>query len=413
MAHVPYSHGLLVRNAGQIVTGQGPALRGPALRQVRVYENAWLYAENESIVAVGDPRSVESCVRGAPVELDADGKAVIPGFVDCHTHAVFAGSRIDEFVQRIAGATYSEIAAKGGGILSTVKATRQAGKADLKTLARARLQAALEQGTTTMEIKSGYGLDLDHELKMLDVVAELGKEQPVELVPTFLGAHAVPPERTLPEYLRALLDMLPTVAPKAKFCDVFCDVSYFPVRESRALLEKATACGLGLHLHAGQFAADGGVGLAVELGAKAVAHVDHFTEAELAALGQSRTAAVLLPGVSLFGATPWPAARRLIDAGAIVALASNFNPGSCPGLSMPLVVGLACMQMRMDPAEALNAATINAAYALGLEKVGSLEPGGQADLLILDVPDYRGVPYHFGVNPVRTVVKKGRVAWKK
>lgn len=407
------ANGLLIRNAAQIVTGSGTGLRGAALKNVQVHGNACLYAENGAVVAIGDPNAVEAVVQGKPAELDAAGKTVIPGFVDPHTHAVFAGSRVDEFVQKIEGVTYAEIAARGGGILSTMNATRGASKSDLKELTRARLRTALEHGTTTMEIKSGYGLDLENELKMLEVIDELRAEQPIELVPTFLGAHAVPPETTRAKYLERLLEMLPAVAMKARFCDAFCDAAYFPVPETRALLQKAKEHHLGLQLHAGQFARDGGVALGVELGARAIAHLDHVTDAEVAALAASPTAAVLLPGVSLFGGTPFPLARRIVDAGIITALATNFNPGSCPSLSMPMMVGLACMQMRMSPAEALNAATINAAYALGLEGLGSIETGRQADLAILDLPDYRMLPYHFGMNPVRAVIKKGRIVWQR
>ena len=410
---LPTPNGLLIRNAAQIVTGQGTGLRGPSLKQIQVHANACLYAEQGAIVAIGDPNAVEACVQGKPVEIDASGRTVIPGFVDPHTHAVFAGSRVDEFVQKIDGATYAEIAARGGGILSTVTATRGATRAQLKELTRARLRTALEHGTTTMEIKSGYGLDLENELKMLEVIEELRAEQPIELVATFLGAHAVPAGSDRADYLRRVVAMLPSVAMKAKFCDVFCDASYFPVAESREVLSRAKEHGLGLQLHAGQFARDGGVGLGVDLGARAIAHLDHASDEEIAALAKSPTAAILLPGVSLFGGTPFPPARKLVDAGAVVALASNFNPGSCPSLSMPMMVGLACMQMKLSPAEALNAATINAAYALGLENVGAIETGRPADLAILDLPDYRMVPYHFGMNPVVAVIKKGRLVWQR
>jgi imidazolonepropionase len=413
MTPSPPADGLLIRNAAQIVTGHGTGLRGPALKQVHVHPNACLYAENGAIVALGDPNAVEACVQGKPVEVDASGRTVIPGFVDPHTHAVFAGSRVDEFVQKIDGATYAEIAARGGGILSTVLATRGATKAQLKELTRSRLRTALEHGTTTMEIKSGYGLDLENELKMLEVIEELRAEQPIELVATFLGAHAVPAGSGRAEYVNRLIEMLPSVALKAKFCDAFCDAAYFPVAESRAILQKAKEHGLGVQLHAGQFTRDGGVALGVALGARGIAHLDHAGEDEIAALSASPSAAILLPGVSLFGGTPFPPARKLADAGAIVALASNFNPGSCPSLSMPMMVGLACMQMKMSPAEALNAATINSAYALGLENVGSIETGRPADLAILDVPDYRMMPYHFGMNPVVAVIKKGRLVWRR
>jgi imidazolonepropionase len=410
---MPASNGLLVRNAAQIVTGSRAPLRGRDLQNVQIHANAALYAENGTIVALGDPATVEACVQGTPQDVDASGKTVIPGFVDPHTHAVFAGSRVDEFIRKIEGATYAEIAAQGGGILSTVKATRAAGKEELKALTRARLRTALEHGTTTMEIKSGYGLDAPTESKMLDVISDLGAEQSIELVPTFLGAHAFPPERQRSEYLLDLIRMLPDAARKARFCDVFCDASYFTPEEAKLLLQTAKEKGLLPQLHAGQFAADGGVRLGIEMGASALAHLDFITDAEIDALAASPTAAVLLPGVSLFGGTPFPRARKIIGAGGIVALASNFNPGSCPSLSMPLMVGLACMQMKMTPAEALNAATVNAAYALGLESVGSLEPGRQADLAILDLPDYRLLPYHFGMNPVVAVIKKGRLAWRR
>jgi imidazolonepropionase len=223
----------------------------------------------------------------------------------------------------------------------------------------------------------------------------------------------VPPECSRAEYLSRLLELLPEMKFNARFCDVFCDPNYFPLAESRTLLERAKALGFGLHLHAGQFWEDGGVDLGIELGARAMGHLDHISKEESARLGTSPTAAVLLPGVTLFGHSSWPTARRMIDDGVIVAVASNFNPGSCPSLSMPLMIGLACMGMHLSPAEALNAATINAAYALDLKNVGSLELGRQADAVILDHPDYRMIPYYFGVNPVSAVVKKGRIAWQR
>jgi imidazolonepropionase len=409
---MPAANGLLIRNAAQIVTCPSTPARGDALGDVQIHSDGWLFVENGVIDAVGDRAAVESRVKGSPQEIDASGKTVVAGFIDPHTHAVFAGSRVDEFVRKIGGATYAEIAAKGGGILSTVKATRAASKAELKELTRARLKTALQHGTTTMEIKSGYGLDLENEVKMLDVIAELGAEQPVELIPTFLGAHAVPPECGRTEYLSKVMKMLEVASGKAKFFDAFCDAAYFPPAEIRDVLLRASDYGLGIHLHAGQFAADGGVRLGIQF-ARAVAHLDFITDAEIADLAKGNAAAVLLPGVSLFGRTPWPPARKLIDAGAVVALATNFNPGSCPSLSVPMMTGLACMGMGMSPAEALNAVTINAAHALGLRLVGSIKPGWQADLVILEHPDYRMMPYYFGVNPVETVVKKGRLVWQR
>ncbi len=409
----PASNGFLIRNAAQIVTGHGPVLRGSALRNIRIQYDASLYAKNGWIVAVGPAKEVESCVDGTPEVIDAAGKAVVPGFVDAHTHAVFAGDRVDEFVEKLRGVSYQDIAARGGGILSTVRATRAASKDELKELTRARLRTALEHGTTTMEVKSGYGLDLENELKMLEVIGELGTEQPVQLVPTFLGAHAVPPDCSREEYVRRVVDMLPEASTRAVFCDLFCDPSYFPVPEARLVLEAAKKLGMPLHLHAGQFWNDGGVELGLDLGVRAMAHLDHVPETTLQRLGASDAAAILLPGVSLFGHSAWPAARRLREAGGIVAIATNFNPGSCPSISMPMMIALACTGMGLSPAEALNACTVNAAYALNLEGVGSLGPGKQADLVVLDYPDYRMIPYHFGTNPVRAVVKKGRVAWRR
>jgi imidazolonepropionase len=388
-------------------------LRGAALKSLRIHENASLYAKNGTIVAVGPSRDVERLVEGSPAIVDAAGAAVIPGFVDSHTHAVFAGSRVDEFVDKLGGRSYQEIAERGGGILNTVRAVRAAGKAELKELTRARLRTALEHGTTTMEIKSGYGLDLATELKMLEVIGELRAEQPIDLIPTFLGAHAVPPECSREAYLEKVLEMLPAAAAKSSFCDVFCDASYFPVPESRRLLEAAQKLGLKLHLHAGQLTKDGGIRLGLDLGARSLSHLDQITDEEIDLLGTSPTAAILLPGVALFGRSAYPPARKMIQAGAILAIATNFNPGSCPSPSMPLMIGLACMQMGLSPAEALNAATVNGAYALGLDGVGTIEPGSRADLAILDLPDYRMLPYYFGVNHVRTVLKGGRIAWQR
>jgi imidazolonepropionase len=413
MAQPPLPTGLLIRNAAQIATGSGPCRRGAALDDLRIHTNASVYAENGAIVAVGPARDVERLVQGTPTVVDASGASVIPGFVDSHTHAVFAGTRVDEFIDKLRGRSYQEIAERGGGILSTVKAVRAAGKAELKDLTRERLQTALEHGTTTMEIKSGYGLDLETELKMLEVIEELRKEQPVDLIPTFLGAHAVPPECSREAYVDKVLEMLPAAAAKASFCDVFCDPAYFPVSESRRLLAAARKLGMRLHLHAGQLTSDGAIRLGLDLGARSMSHLDRISDEDVALLGASPTAAVLLPGVSLFGRTPFPPARKLVQAGAVVAIASNFNPGSCPSLSMPLMIALACAQMGLSPSEALNAATVNGAYALGLEGVGTIEAGSRADLAILDLPDFRQLPYYFGVPHIRTVIIRGRIAWQR
>ncbi|HZE99748.1 MAG TPA: amidohydrolase family protein, partial [Planctomycetota bacterium] len=298
--------GLLIRNAAQIATGSGPLLRGTALDRLRIHENASIYAENGTIVAVGPSRDVDRLVQGSPEIVDAEGSAVMPGFVDSHTHAVFAGSRVDEFVDKIQGASYLQVAKRAGGILTTVKAVRAAGKDELKELTRARVRSALEQGSTTMEIKSGYGLDVESEMKMLDVIAELRAEQPVTLVPTFLGAHAVPPDLSREAYVQQLLEMLPAAAKKADFCDVFCDPSYIPVADSRRLLDAARGLGMKLHVHAGQLMNDGGIRMGLDLGARSMSHLDMIDDDNIARLGSSPTAAILLPGVALFGRTPYP-----------------------------------------------------------------------------------------------------------
>jgi imidazolonepropionase len=345
---------------------------------------------------------------GAKV-IDAEGRAVIPGFVDAHTHLVFGGNRADEFAMRTAGATYEQIAASGGGISSTVAATRHATKAELKTLARERLNRAVRQGTTTMEVKTGYGLDAETELKMLRVIAELDEEHPVDLIPTFLGAHAVPKDREKSEYLAEVKTMLAEAGKLAKFCDVFCEQGYFTPAESLDLLAAAREHGMLPRLHANQFHSIGCIEAAVEAGAVSVDHLETLTDGEIALLGASDIACVMLPGVSLFLDIPFAPGRKLVDAGCIPVLASDFNPGSNMSLNLQLVMSLACMRMGLSVGEALACVTQNAAHALRLDKVGCIEPGWQADLLILDSPDYRNMTYFYGENHVQTVIKKGRI----
>ena len=414
---------LLIEHANQLVTVAGPPgpRRGLAQGDLGIVPDGALAAgPRGEIVAVGTTEQVRSSVKlsGKATVIDATGMAVLPGFVDCHTHALFAGDRVDEFVLRLAGADYLEILTAGGGILSTVEATRALPEAELVALGRRHLNDMLAHGTTTIEIKSGYGLAVDSELKMLRAARTLAREAPVEVVSTFLGAHAVPSEfRDRPEaYVELVVEeMIPRVAGErlARFCDVFCELGAFSVEQGRRVLQAGLARGLGAKVHADQKSPLGGAMLAAEVGAVSADHLEYATDEAVGALARSGTAAVLLPGASLMlMEEARPHARRLIDAGVPVALATDFNPGTCPILSMPIIVGLACLRRLLTPAEAVVAATINAAHAVGLgDRLGSLETGKQADLVILDAPSFHHIPYWFGRNLVNTVVKRGRIAW--
>jgi imidazolonepropionase len=347
--------------------------------------------------------------------IDARGKVVLPGFIDSHTHLLFAGSRVDEFEQRLRGLSYREITAQGGGILSTVQRVRQASKEELKDLARPRLRRLLQFGVTTVEVKSGYGLTPRDEIKSLEAIAELNAEGLWELVPTFLGAHAVPPEyRTNREgYLRSLCEeMLPEVARQglAEFCDVFCENGVFSVAESRRILNRARDLGLRLKLHADELSPLGGAELAAEVGAVSADHLLCITEKGIDALAASGTVATLLPGTAFFLGVEYAPARPLIERGVRVALASDCNPGTCMTENLPLLGSMACTRMGMLPGEVVTALTLHAAAALGRsERLGSLTPGKQADVIVCNVADYREIFYHFGINHVERVIKRGRV----
>jgi imidazolonepropionase len=408
---------LVIHNAAELVcvARRGErSLRGVALRDVAVIPDGAVIVEGERISWVG-PTSELPTIPPQVRLIDATGKTVLPGFVDSHTHLIFAGSREDEFEQRLQGRSYQEIAARGGGINATVLPVRQSSKKELKDLARGRLRRFLRFGVTTIEVKSGYGLTLADERKCLEAIAELSSEGPLELVPTFLGAHVVPPEYRDDRagYLRLLVDdMLPEVARcrLAEFCDVFCETGVFSLEESQALLSRARELGLGLKLHADELTPLGGAELAVRLGAVSADHLLCVGEAGIDALAASDTVATLLPGTAFFLGVDYAPARRLIERGAAVALASDCNPGTCPTENLPLVGSMACTQMKMLPSEAVAALTLNAAAALGRShRIGSLEPGKQADLLVCDVPNHRHLFYHFGVNHACLVVKRGEV----
>jgi imidazolonepropionase len=407
----------VIHHASELVcvAGHGKrSLRGSALRDVAVIPDGAVLIEGETIKWVGPTAELPTVPPGAEV-IDASGQTVLPGLVDSHTHLLFAGSREDEFEQRLQGLSYQEIAARGGGISATVRRVRAASKDELKELARRRLRRFLAFGVTTVEVKSGYGLTTADELKCLEAIAELNAEGPLELVPTFLGAHAVPPEfrHDRAAYLRLLADeMLPEVARcrLAEFCDVFCETGVFSVDESRMLLRRAKELGFGLKLHADELTPLGGAELAARLGAASADHLLCVRDQGVEALAASDTVATLLPGTAFFLGVDYAPARRLIERGAVVALASDCNPGTCPTENLPLVGSMACTQMNMLPSEAVAALTLNAAAALNRShRLGSLEPGKQADLVVCDVPDHRHLFYHFGVNHVRLVVKRGRV----
>jgi imidazolonepropionase len=376
------------------------------------------------IAAVGTRAQVEANKEAKEaVKLDVGGRVILPGFVDSHTHLVHAASRAEEYELKIQGASYEEIARKGGGILNSAKKLRAASSEALKGRARVALEEFASFGTTTVEAKSGYGLDVASELKILSLHRELNSEQPLEVVSTFLGAHVVPAEfRGKPDgadrYISLLLEhLLPEVVNEhlAEFCDVFCDRGAFTRGQSRRILSKGKQHGLAPRVHAEQLSRTGATQLAVELGAASCDHLEHVGSSDIRALAKSQTVATLLPGCDFhLGWKQFPPARKLIEAGAVVALATDFNPGTSPTVSMPMVLSLACTQLRMTPAEAITAATINGAFALRREKkLGSLEAGKQADLAVFEVEDYREIPYYFGMQRCWMTMKSGQIIYMR
>jgi imidazolonepropionase len=399
--------------------GRGPR-RGSSLSNLGVIEDGALLLCDGVIAAVGTRTEVEALAEARAAEkLDLGGRVALPGFVDSHTHLIHAASRAEEYELKIEGASYEEIARKGGGILNSVKKLRAATAEALKKRAMAALKLFAAYGTTTVEAKSGYGLDVASELKILGLHKELAAEQPLDIVSTFLGAHVVPAEFRgkadgAEKYIALLIEkMIPEVAAKklAEYCDVFCDRGAFTRGQSKRILEAGKQNGLAPRLHAEQLTRTGAAQLAVEMGAASCDHLEQVNASDIRALGKSKTVATLLPGCDFhLGLEKYAPARDLIDAGAIVALATDYNPGTSPTLSMPMILSLACAQLRMTPAEAISAVTINAAYALRREKqIGSLEVGKQADIAVFEVADYREIPYYFGVSHCWMTVKRGRV----
>lgn len=405
---------LLITDIAQLVTlagGAGPQ-RGP-LEELPCVEDAALAVAEGRIVALG-PRA-EVCAQVTPREtLSAQGGVVLPGFVDPHTHLPWIGSREREFEQRLRGASYAEIAQAGGGIRATTRAVRAASRDELVAAALPRLDRMLACGTTTVEAKSGYGLELEAERRQLEAIQELNARHPLDLIATNLAAHEIPDERRDDRagWVETLCqEILPELRPLSEFCDVFCEDHVFTVDESRTILGRARELGYGIKLHADELVPTGGAELAVELGAVSADHLACTGEAGIAALAQSDTVAVLLPGTSFYLRKQDHApARRMLEAGVAVALATDANPGSCLSESMSMILTLACLQLGMTPAEAIRAATINAAHAVGRgADRGSLEVGKRADLVVWDIPSWRYLPTHFGVSLVRTVIKDGRL----
>ncbi|MGN0642873.1 MAG: imidazolonepropionase [Huintestinicola sp.] len=413
---------VLVINISQLATPKGTSSRkGAEMSQIEIVKDAAVYIEDGIIKAVGKQ---EDILKKYPLDLadkyiDAGGNAVIPGFVDSHTHFLFGGYREDEFIDRINGVPYLELLRRGGGIMSTVKATRECDRGLLKSLGQQRLDEMLSQGVTTIEGKSGYGLDRCCELEMLEIMKELDGENDIDIVSTYLGGHAVPEEYSGNSggYIDFMIkEMLPEIREKglADFCDIFCEDSVFSIDESRKLFTAAKEMGFGIKIHADEIVCLGGAELAAEVGAVSADHLLMISDEGVKALGEKNVTATLLPNTAFCLAKPYAPARKLIDSGAAVALASDYNPGSCFANSVPLMLALAVIHMHMTVEEALTAMTLNGAAAVGrADSVGSIETGKKADMLILSYPSYKFLVYHTGSDVVKHVIKNGKIAASK
>lgn len=405
-----------------MLTLRGKARRGDSLSRLEIVENGALLVRDGAIAAVGPRTKIEALPEAKTADkLDVGGRVVLPGFVDAHTHLIHAASRADEYELKIRGAGYEEIARKGGGILNSAKKLRAATADSLKERAHRALKQFAAHGTTTIEAKSGYGLDVPSELKILRLHKELAREQPIEIVSTFLGAHVVPAEYRkktdgADRYVELLTKkLIPEVsrAGLATYCDVFCDRGAFTLAQTKRVLTTGITQGLKPRVHAEQLSRTGATQAAIQMGAASCDHLEYVNSGDIRALAKSNTVAGLLPGCDFhLGLDRYAPARALIDAGAIVSLATDYNPGTSPTMSMPMILSLACTQLRMTPAEAIAAATINAAYSLGRENdIGSLEVGKHADLAVFEVEDYREIPYYFGVNTCWMTMKRGTVIY--
>jgi imidazolonepropionase len=422
---MPISVDLLIHSASQLLTLAGPPQRGSSLGSLGIIENGAVAVEGSEILAVGQAEALRDQYHGKET-IDASGRVVLPGFIDPHTHLIWAGDRAAEFEMRLDGASYMEIMAAGGGIASTVRQVRAASLERLLLESGARARSMTANGTTTAEAKTGYGLNSETELKLLQSILRLDEAGPLEIAPTFLGAHALPPEladdpQGYDKYTQQIIDdMLPAARDwwvqnagdrPLPFVDVFCEQGAFDLDQTRAILNKARSLGFPLKIHADEFAGLGGTGLAVELGAVSADHLVHTPSEDIDALGASETVAVALPCTPFgLGQSEYTPARSILDAGGTLAIATDLNPGTAWCESMQFAIALACRMMQLTPAQAIAAATINAAHAISRsDQIGSLEAGKQADLLLLDAPDYRHLGYRFGTNLVSLVIKRGQI----
>ena len=410
---------VIMKNATQLLTLKGPThpRSGKEIDELGIIINGALAIKDEKILAVGITEEIKTNYRSDKV-INATGKVVMPGFVDPHTHPVFVHTRENEFEMRIKGKSYVEISQSGGGIRSSIKAVREASEDELYILSEKRIKKMISNGTTTLEAKSGYGLSTESEIKMLKVIKRLNENLPIDIIPTFMGAHEFPIEYkdNHEEYIRILKEeMMPEVRKQslAEYIDIFTEKHVYNIQQSRDILNHAKKLGFKLRMHADEIEPIGGAELAAELGAISADHLGAASDAGIKALAEAGVIATLLPGtIFSLGMKSYARARDMIDAGVAVTLATDYNPGSCNCDSMQFIITLACLQMKMTVAEAITASTINAAYSLEMgDRIGSLEVGKQADILIMDMPSYQFLPYHFGSNNVETVIKNGEVIW--
>ncbi len=403
---------LLIENASELLTlAGGQRIGKEQLNDLKIIKNGAVAVKNGKIAAVGETLELSRYVK-AKKKIDASGKVVMPGLIDSHTHILYAGTRENEFVMKLQGVPYLEILKNGGGILRTVRDTRKAGETELVDITKKRLDKMLQNGTTTVEIKSGYGLSTKDEIKMLNAIKSLQKNyKNMDVVPTFLWAHATPPEHSADSYVDLIVnEMLPKVSGMARFCDVFCEKDVFSIEQSRRILDEAKKYGMKLKIHADEMYDTGSAALAAEVGATSAEHLLHASDDGIKRMAEKHVTATLLPAVPIYMVSDqYAPAKKMIDAGVPVAIATDSCP-NCPIESMQLAMQLASLKMRMTPAEVISASTINAAYAIGKEeKIGSLEVGKQADILIMDAPNHGFIPYQLGANYVEKVIKKGKV----
>lgn len=406
---------ILIKNASELITCKLKNKHRPKIRKeltdLGIIKNGAIAIRGGKIIFVGSSKKIKFPAKKI---IDAKGKVVMPGFVDCHTHAVFSGTREDEFLKKLEGASYLDILKRGGGILSTVKQTRKASKQELFKLALDRFKKMLEYGTTTVEVKSGYGLTFKDERKILEVASMLEKKLPINIVKTYLGAHAVPKNVSREKYINEVLRSLKKMRKNAEFCDVFCEKGVFSIEETEKILTSAKNLGFKIKLHAEQHYTLNSAKLASTLGAVSADHLENISKAGIKALARKKVIGVLLPGVAFYLMEgKYAPARKIISGGVPIAIASDFNPGSCPTFNMQLMISLACLKLKLLPAEAINAATINSAFAIDRAyEIGSLEVGKKADIIVLDIDNHKKIPYYFGVNLVEKVIKNGKVVRK-